>query len=259
MEKCISTKGVCTEMMLLCVDGIDPDKINEFGWNKVFKYNYKLEIPRECFIPDPELGSTPHTTRVWPSIFSGQIIDYGLIRRKGARKVIHDFLVRSRITWSGKKNYKIKPYNENLDTVLDHYHSFAWNIPTISPEWILSFPSYESFVKYCKREFMMWGLICFGSRFGSFDLEAYYMRYLDYVGHNEPDNLKRVYDQILMMVKLWKEKREDIILLSDHGTVDGVHTNYAYLGSDRKFKAGSINEIRGDLERLLRNAGARKQ
>ena len=246
--------------MLLCVDGIDPDLINEFGWDQLFKHNYKLEIPRECFVPDPELGSTPHTTRVWATIFSGRKIDYGLIKREGFRKKAHDWLVRNKITWNlTKKRYKVAPFNENLETVLDHYNSFAWNIPTISPEWMAGCPDYDSFVKYCQRELIMFTLMCTGARKGAWDLEAYYVRYIDYVGHNEPDNLRRAYDSLLMMVKLWKEKRNDIILLSDHGCVDGVHTNYAYLGSDLKFKAGSVDEIRGDLERLLRKAGARKR
>lgn len=246
--------------MLLCVDGIDPDLINEYGWDQLFKYNYKLEIPRECFVPDPELGSTPHTTRVWATIFSGRKIDYGLTKREGFRKIAHDWLVRNKITWSrGKKKYRIAPVNENLENILDHYNSFAWNIPTISPEWIATFPGYDAFVKYCHRELIMFTLMCSGARGGAWDLDAYYVRYVDYVGHNEPDNLRRAYDSLFSIVRIWKDKRDDIILLSDHGCVDGVHTNYAYLGSDRKFKAGSVDEIRKDLERLLRDAGARKR
>jgi hypothetical protein len=239
-------------LILLCVDGIDPDLILEYGWASLFENNYKLEIPRECFIPDAELGSTPHTTRVWPTIFTGQIIDWGLTKREGARKIIHDFLVRNKITWKrGKPKYTVNPVNEKMDTILDHYNSFAWNIPTISPEWIATFPGYAFFVEFCRRELLMWSLMVSGAVVNPWDISAYYVRYLDYVGHNEYKNLKRAYDEILGMVELWKMKNEEIVLLSDHGCIDGVHTNFAYLGSDMEFKAESVHEIRKDLERLL--------
>lgn len=238
-------------MMLLCVDGLDPDLITEYKWDKLFRYNYKLEIPRECFVPDPDLGSTPHTTRVWATIFSGKKIDYGLIKREGLRKTVHDFLVRNKITWNRTKpSYRLFPSNENLETIFDHYHSFTWNIPTINPEWISTFPGYEAFAKFCKRELIIWSYICRGAMFSSFDLDAYYMRYIDYIGHNEPEKLKKAYDFILYEVKDLKRKRE-LVLLSDHGCRDGLHTNYAYLGSDTRFKAESVDEIRKDLERIL--------
>ena len=32
------------EMMLLCVDGIDPDLVHEWGWGKLFKFNYKFRF-----------------------------------------------------------------------------------------------------------------------------------------------------------------------------------------------------------------------
>jgi hypothetical protein len=59
-------------MILLCVDGIDPGLVLEYGWGDLFLFNYSLKIPKECYVPDVELGSTPHTTRVWPTIFSGE-------------------------------------------------------------------------------------------------------------------------------------------------------------------------------------------
>jgi hypothetical protein len=241
------------EMMLLCVDGIDPDLVHEYEWGKLFQHNYKLEIPEECFVPDVELGSTPHTTRVWATIFSGQKIDYGLIKREGLRKQAHDFLVRSGITWRRKKKrYTINPTNENLDTIFNHYDSFAWNIPTISPEWIATFPSYEAFVEYCKRELWMWFYMTFGAEHTEWDLEAYYLRFLDFVGHNDWKNLRSNYDMLFTHVSNLKLKgRKDIILLSDHGCRDGLHTNFAYLGSDEPINARSVDELRMDFERML--------
>lgn len=239
-------------MMLLCVDGIDPDLVNEFSWGNLFKYNYKLEIPRECFIPDPELGSTPHTTRVWPTIFSGQIIDYGLIKREGIRALIHDALVRTGITWRRKKKqFTLGPGNIDLDTIFNHYYSFAWNIPTICPEWIATFPSYEVFVKYCEREFEMFRFMILGAREKHFEVEAYYLRWLDYVGHNDWKNLEAGYSRIFSLIHKIKQKREDVIVLSDHGCKDGLHTNYAYLGSDVPILAESVHELRHEFERIL--------
>lgn len=239
-------------MMLLCVDGIDPDLVHEYGWGNVFKYNYKLEIPRECFVPDPELGSTPHTTRVWPTIFSGEIIDYGLIKRAGVRSMIHDALVRAGITWRRKKKtYTISPGNEDLDTIFNHYDSFAWNIPTINPEWIATFPSYEAFVKYCEREYRMFQLITSGSMGGSHELEAFYCRWLDYMGHNDWKRLSSAYSRIFIHIHALKELRDDVIVLSDHGCNNGVHTNYAYLGSDAPILAESVHELRHEFERIL--------
>lgn len=239
--------------MLLCVDGIDPDLVLEYGWERLFKFNYKLEIPKECFVPDKELGWTPHTTRVWATIFSGYKINYGLIKRSGTRKMIHDLLVHWGITWKrGKPKYTVNPVNEKLDTIFDHYNSFAWNIPTISPEWIATFPNYDSFVNFCKRELWMWIFMTLGSGDLEHELDAYYLRYLDYVGHNDWKNLRGAYQSIFHHVFSLKQMRSDtVILLSDHGCKNGLHTNYAYLGSDEPFNVQSVDQLRSAFERRL--------
>jgi len=238
-------------LILLCVDGVDPDLVQEFGWGKLFKYNYSLKIPQECYIPDPDLGSTPHTTRVWPTIFSGKIIDYGLIRREGMRKILHDFLVRSRITWKGKPKYRVGPGNEDLETIFDKYHSFTWNLPTIDPEWISTFPSFVQYVKYCKRELNMWIRITYGAVYLDTPLQAYYLRYVDYIGHNQPEVLKEAYATVFLQASDLKRRGQDVILLSDHGCVDGIHTERSYLGSDFKFNAEGVHELYSDFERIF--------
>jgi hypothetical protein len=239
--------------MLLCVDGIDPDLVQEYGWDVIFKNNYSLKIPQECYVPDPELGSTPHTTRVWATIFSGKKIDYGLIKREGARKMFHDLLVRARITWKAKPSFKLYPSNLDLETLFDNYESFTWNLPTMNPEWISTFPSYEAFVEYCHRERKMWCLMVKGSDFleGELEIEAYYLRYIDFVGHNDWKNLRKAYNGLFTLVAELKKFRSDVILLSDHGCKDGVHTERAYLGSDHSFNAEWVHELRADFERIL--------
>ncbi len=239
-------------MIILCVDGLDPDLVQEYGWGKVFKHNYSLKIPQECYVPDSEVGSTPDTTRVWATIFTGKIIDYGKIRRKGIRSILHDLLVRSNITWTRRKSsYTIGPWNKHLNNVFDDFHSFIWNIPTISPEWIATFPSYEAFVEYCKRELWMWIQMSHGGRYTPFPLKAYYVRYVDYIGHNaKRKELKTAIDQVFLHVHDLK-KREDVIVLSDHGCIDGIHTELAYFGSDHPILAESIHELRHEFERIF--------
>ena len=251
---------VVIQMILLCVDGLDPDLVQEYGWGKVFKYNYSLSIPQECYVPDPELGSTPHTTRVWPTIFSGKIIDYGLIRREGPRKKIHDALVRLGITWRRKKKrYTVNPANENLNTIFDDFRSFTWNLPTMDPEWIATFPSYEAFVEYCKRELWMWMNITLGSEVGDYGLEAYYLRYVDFVGHNDWKNLRTAYQTIFGHVLNLKQDRHDIIVLSDHGCINGVHTEQAYFGSDYPILAESVEQLRHEFERIFEAEGVERK
>lgn len=243
-------------MILLCVDGVDPDLVYEFGWNKVFKYNHSLKIPQECYVPDPELGSTPHTTRVWPTIFSGKIIDYGLIKREGMRKILHDLLVRSKITWKrGKPRYRISPHNKDLETIFDKYHSFTWNLPTLDPEWIATFPGYDPFVEYCKRELGMWIRMTYGALYLQTPLQAYYLRYVDYIGHNHPENLREAYATVFLQANDLKKRGQDVILLSDHGCNNGVHTERAYLGSDIPFWARWVHELYTDFERIFDSKG----
>jgi len=237
------------------VDGIDPDLVQEYGWNKVFKHNYSLSIPQECYVPDKELGSTPHTTRVWPTIFSGEIIDYGLIRRRGTRKMIHDALVRMGITWKrGKPKFKVAPTNRDLNTVFDDFRSFTWNLPTMDPEWIATFPGYDAFVEYCKRELWMFMLMTQGAVYSAYPVNAFYVRYVDYVGHNEPKNLRGAYNQIFLHASELKKKTE-VILLSDHGCVDGVHTEQAYFGSDYPIKTKTISNLRYELGQIFIKLG----
>ena len=42
------------------------------------------------------------------------------------------------------------------------------------------------------------------------------------------------------------------MIVSDHGIVDGEHTDHAYLGCTEPVKASSILEVRHDIELILR-------
>lgn len=239
-------------LILLCVDGVDPELVQEFGWDNLFKFNYSLKIPRECYVKCSDIGITPYTLRVWPTIFSGQIIDYdyGIIRRKGIRKIIHDLLVQLGITWKGKPKYGLGPYNSDLETIFDEYESFTWNLPTMNPEWLINFPDIETLMKFSKRELRTWIQMTLGASYFDTPIQAYYLRYVDCIGHFHPDELRMAYNTIFLHASDLKKKL-DVILLSDHGCKDGIHTEQAYLGSDYPINAEWINELRDDFKRIF--------
>jgi len=243
-------------LLLLSVDGLDYELIKDMNIS-FFKYNKKLDIPKECYIMSAG-RMTPHTTRVWASIFTGNIIDYGSIRRTGLRLLLHNILVNNSITWNRtKKKWLINPYNKDLDTIFYYYHSFNWNCPTISPEWLSMFPTYQYFEEYCKRELLMWSMMSEGATSQLFDVCSFYTRYVDYIGHNRPDELEDAYRYIFNHAKDI-DNSVDVILLSDHGNLEKIHTDYAYIGSNHHINANSIDELRKDFERILRISGIEK-
>lgn len=243
-------------LLLLSVDGLDYELIKDMDIS-FFEYNKKLDIPKECYIMSAG-RMTPHTTRVWASIFTGEIIDYGSIKRTGLRLLLHNILVNKGITWNRtKKSYTINPYNKDLDTIFNYYHSFSWNCPTIDPEWISMFPTYQTFEEYCKRELLMWSMISEGATSQLFDLCSFYTRYVDYIGHNRPNELEESYNVIFQQAEMLNDV-VDVILLSDHGNLDKIHTDYAYIGSNHHINASSIDKLRRDFERILRIKGVEK-
>lgn len=242
------------KLLILCVDGFDPDYAMENGFDKL-RYSSRLSIPRECYVDTPE-GPTPHTVRVWPSIFSGRVIDYGRVVRTGLRKLGHDFLVKVGATWKGAPRYRLAPNNESLETVFTDEDAFLWNIPTISPEWITTFPSFDQFMAYCRREFKQFAVIGDGlivSR--AWDVAAIYTRVLDAYGHNQPDRIDFFYEYFSWMAWRAGEKMRahegHLMLISDHGCLEGVHTDHAYIGATFPFEAESILDIRRVIEGVL--------
>jgi len=77
------------------------------------------------------------------------------------------------------------------------------------------------------------------------------VRYVDYIGHNaKRKELKTAIDQVFLHVHDLK-KNEDVIVLSDHGCIDGKHTELAYFGSDHPILAESVHELRHEFERIF--------
>lgn len=238
-------------LLILCVDGFDPDYARENGFDRL-PYSRKLTIPRECYVETPS-GPTPHTVRVWPAMFSGKAIDYGLTRRGPLRQFIHDQLVKARITWSGRPAYRLAPSNEELETVFHEYTSFLWNIPTLSPEWITEFPTREKFLAYCLREYMQFYILARGLPDYPLDIGAVYTRIMDAWGHNKSESdLVFFYEEVSdLAVRLSRGYDVDVLLVSDHGCLDGVHTDHAYAGASFPFEAESVLDIRRVIEEKL--------
>lgn len=245
------------KLLILCVDGFDPDYGQEYGFNK-FRYSARLSIPAECFIESPD-GPQPTTGRVWPTILSGRVQSHSLIERKGLRKRAHDFLLRRGITWTrGRPSYQVNPWNEDLETVLTGRLAFTWNIPTISPEWVVRFPDMVRLMAYCNREYQMFNMMAQGVqvRGSGYELAIIYTRIVDAWGHfKKAEDMKFIYSDVTAtawrLAQAQQAQGDELLFLSDHGCLNGVHTDKAFIGATFPFEAESITDVRGVIEGVL--------
>lgn len=234
-------------LIVLCVDGLDPDQAREWGFE--LEYNLKLVIPRGCYVATPE-GEVPHTVKVWPTMFSGEIIDQTSTIRGPMRLAVHDFLVKYGLSWGGKKRFRVSPHNRALNTVFKERHSYEWNIPTISPTWISRFPELEDVLPFCKWEYITFHNLLRSALSSGVDLFSVYTRLIDALGHYDPSRLEWVYRDVFETARSLGS-RAKVLLLSDHGIVDGAHTDFAYMGSNVPIVAESVVDVRGEIERIL--------
>lgn len=256
------------KLMVLCVDGFDPVYADAHGWNK-FRHSAHLDIPAECFIETPD-GPQPATGKVWPTIFSGKVHAHSLIERKGARKWGHDWLLRHGIKWSGFRGtgampdrhasgYRVNPWNEDLNTVFTDRLAFTWNLPTISPEWIVAFPDMARLKEYARREFMTYEMITQGmlSRGSAYEVGAVYIRIVDVWGHfKKAEDMEFIYCEIAheawRLAERQRARGDHLLMISDHGCLNGVHTDKAYIGATFPFEAENLLDIRGVIEGVLK-------
>lgn len=246
-------------LLVLCVDGFDPDYAKENGFDK-FKHSAKLTIPRECYTETLD-GAQPATGKVWPSILSGRVYDQAATVRVGARKMIHDWFMKAGITWDGPKKYTVNPWNRGIETVLTGRNAFTWNLPTISPEWIARFPDLPHIVEFAEREYQIFRMIAHGLLLSthSYELAMIYTRTLDAWGHfqhiKSPQDIEKLYIEISS--EAWRlsqrqiAKNNHLMMISDHGILNGKHTDHAYIGATFPFEAESILDIRSVIERAL--------
>lgn len=247
------------KLLVLCVDGFDPDFAMRHDYDR-FRFSSKVSIPRGCYSETLD-GPQPATGKVWPSILSGRIYDQAATVRKGARKIIHDLLMKAGISWSGKKKYSVNPWNRDIETVLTGRNAFTWNLPTISPEWLARFPDLEEIVAFCEREYQIFRFLARGlvTEAHGFELGMIYTRTLDAWGHfthlkGELD-MRRLYQDIsseawrISQKQLARDKH--LMMISDHGCLDGKHTDHAYIGATFPFEAESILDFRSVIEEVL--------
>jgi len=252
------------KLLILCVDALDYHRVQEYGFPKM-PYEKKLSIPRELYYKD-----NPHSLKVWPSIFSGRIIDtpiyVGPIKKIKSEIVIMtsralaisktkvDPKTKKRLRkFSGLGKWMIRPDNVGIETVFDSYDSMIWNIPTITPECIMHFPDRYSMLDYSRREFEVWKMVCYGMSNRDKKLMAAYCHICDVEGHLGLTS-KATYMEVQIIISMIKKHHPDldIMLLSDHGIDDnGKHTKYAYLGCNKPVNAETVMDIRGEIERLL--------
>jgi len=243
------------KLLVLCVDGVDPDYAKELGFPKM-SYESKLKIPKELY--NESLG-VPDTLLIWPSMLSGRIVTIAKeqlgpnIRLGEIRIPIRRFLHKYRIKWSrdtkNKKNWKTNPFNFNLETVAGKYNSIMWNIPTICPEFISGCPTPEDMLRYGKHEYKTWKIITDGMCLYPHDLSMAYCHLPDFLGH-----LKKPVEDIYLDVHhhaMRLSKHRSVMLVSDHGCLDGEHTHNAYLGCTEPVEAENVLEVRADIERIL--------
>ncbi len=247
------------KLLVLCVDGFDYDFAQAHGFDK-FRNSAKLTIPRECYTETLD-GAQPATGKVWPSIFSGRIFDQSMTVRKGARRIVHDLLMKSGIRWSGAKKYLVNPWNRGIETFMTGREVFTWNLPTISPEWIARFPDLEHIIDFCEREYQIFRVLGRGLARDGYECElaVIYTRALDAWGHfthlkSELD-MRRLYQFISS--EAWRlsqsqlARGDNLMMISDHGCLNGAHTEHAYIGATFPFEAESILDVRSVVEEVL--------
>jgi len=237
------------KLVILCVDGLDPDYARELGFPKM-PYESKLDISKDLYH-----DGAPHTRLVWPSMLSGRKV---VTEITGLRDIwlhemripIRRFLHKLRIRWRRKEGkWKVNPMNINIETVADRYNSVMWNIPTICPEFVFKFPDQDYMLQYGRHEYEIWKIVSYGMCMYPYHLSLAYCHLPDFYGHLKKP-LEEIYLDIHYHAKMLSKYRP-VMLVSDHGCLDGEHTHHAYLGCTEPVEAKRVLEVRSDIERIL--------
>lgn len=192
---------------------------------------------------------------------------FGIDHRKVRDRVIGDPMMELR--------WRIVPYHVTEETVFDHYQSMTWNIPTLDPSYLFGVPPFLR-EAHDLNEYHQWLLISKALSKSEYDLGACYFHRVDSLGHNliEPrnddtqeqiENRQMVLDEIKNMYSSIKEHAHaledecDIMIVSDHGCLYGIHTNKAYLGATFPFKAQTVLDVRQVIENRLSQLGVQRR
>lgn len=219
-------------------------------------YENTLDVPKDLYF-----HGKPYTPHVWPSIFTGDICIHPDIKkieisphRRSIRMVLHKIGIRWR-----REGFNIRAASTDPTirepswlmwqpsvkrTVLDNFNTFKWNIPAVCPAWIMG-GSWE----YIYQQYEAFKVLAEALPRYTYDVGAIYTDIIDkYAHHLKP--LNTLYAEISDLA-FRASKLTDVMVVSDHGCIDGDHTEYAYLGCTKPIKATSVIEVKKDIEKIL--------
>ena len=244
-------KNAMKKIVVLCVDGLDPDQAREFG----------LKMPHEASLDIPSdltYYGNPHTMHIWPSMFAGRIVKHPALvetTRHNNRLRARKWLVRHGIKWK-RKGLKFQKWEDGFvpkwnvfhpsveETVLDKFSSFKFDIPGVSEGVILG-----ASLSWQREKHEHFKLLARSLVKSNFEIVAVYSHVMDHYGHFGYD-LEHPYREIFMLARELELFR-DVIVVSDHGCVNGKHTFQAYLGCTWPFEAKSVLDVADVIEQRL--------
>jgi hypothetical protein len=145
-----------------------------------------------------------------------------------------------------------KVYQPAVDTTfLDRYNSFAYDIPGVTPGFVLA--GDREYTEYKHRNFKF---IARNLPWQKYTVAAIYTYLLDKKGHYKL-NVDFDYREIFLLANMLS-KHAEVMLVSDHGCLNGGHTENAYLGSTMTINASSVIEVQNDIVNIL-DATAKKR
>jgi hypothetical protein len=239
-------------MIILCMDGLDPTQASEYGLH--LPYEGSLKIPRELYH-----GAYPHTLHIWPSMFTGKCVRHPDLQTQNSLRVsIRGWLHKNNISWNRKgvnihqrgwqpDDVKGKVYNKSAnyeDTIFSEYNSFIYNIPGLVDGFVLGGTK-----EWAKSEHRLFNILANTVPQLGYEIVAVYTHNPDYEDHRGI-NYEPTYRQGFLLAELLA-KRYDTILLSDHGCVNGFHTDSAYIGASFPFEADSVLDVRKVIEEKM--------
>lgn len=236
-------------LTILCFDGLDPGEAERFGLS--MPHQVALEIPKELYY-----GGHPQTLNIWPSMFVGEIMVYlgpeivkpaknirlkirRELRKRGIKWNRQVFKLQNEIRALHEREDKLsRPLPLDVPTVFDNYPSFIYHIPRIDSLYI-----WGANFDYAQQEYLR--VLALSLMLNQIDLlKAFFSRIIDLMGHFSQD-ANNYYREIFTHAQTLKG---DVILVSDHGCVKGLHTETAYMGANFPFNAKTVLDVRGVIE-----------
>jgi hypothetical protein len=259
------------KLLILAVDGLDPDFVSELGYPKM-PHEKKLYVPPELY-----WNGQPSTLTVWASMLAGRVVydrkKVETVKRRntgrkinkgtrrlltllGAKKILGDkYKNASKLVFGDRTSYQrwsTKCINYGIETVADRYLSIMWNVPTICPEFLYRVPAAHH-LRFRKRQYQIWKLVSESMSLYPYDLGVAYFHLIDDLAHyKREEEVKFIYEDVHLHARKLSE-RCDVIVVSDHGTSakTAKHTTHSYMGSTKPINATTVLEVRNDIEAIL--------